>query len=62
MAQTFKVDKRDGESKLVNLGDRTCPCGRWQLNEFPFAHMCDAIYVDRLKPKHFVDDSYRKET
>lgn len=58
--RTFKVDMVNDGRKLVNIGNKTCTCGRWQLNGIPCAHACAAVYSDHRTPEDYVDDYYRK--
>lgn len=57
---TFEVDMVNDSRKLVNIGNKTCTCGRWQLNGIPCAHAYAALYSDHRTPEDYVDDYYCK--
>ncbi|XP_021752534.1 uncharacterized protein LOC110718041 [Chenopodium quinoa] len=46
---------------VVNLGERTCSCFRWELTGIPCAHAWACIIKKRLRLEDFVDDFYSKD-
>lgn len=54
----FEVDHMYDARRIVNLVERTCTCGRWQLNGIPCGHACCAIYLHRQRPDDYLDGYY----
>ncbi|XP_021717466.1 uncharacterized protein LOC110685283 [Chenopodium quinoa] len=46
---------------VVNLGQITCTCFRWELTGIPCAHAWACIIKKRLRPEDFVDSVYSKD-
>lgn len=44
---------------MVNIRDRRCSCGRWQLSGISGPHAVSAIYFARQILEDFVDNCYR---
>ncbi|KAL2927480.1 Dihydrolipoyllysine-residue acetyltransferase component of acetoin cleaving system [Bienertia sinuspersici] len=42
----------------LNMNDRTCMCGGWQITGIPCRHACRVINNNRLEPIHFVSSYY----
>ncbi|CAN1125205.1 hypothetical protein LINPERHAP2_LOCUS2776 [Linum perenne] len=47
---------------VVNLEDRTCACGRWQLCGIPCTHAVSCILFNKEKPEEYVDRCYHVQT
>lgn len=58
----FEVDSCYGSERVVNLINRTCSCGRWQLNGISCPHACVAIFTDQCNPEDFVHTCYWYDT
>jgi hypothetical protein len=54
--QQFEVDHMYDARRLVQLDERTCTCGRWQLSGIPCSHACAAIYMLKEKSEEYVDE------
>ena len=54
----FEVDHMYDARCIVRLDQRTCTCGRWQLNEIPCPHACTAIYMHKQKLEDYLDACY----
>ncbi|XP_059654370.1 uncharacterized protein LOC132301106 [Cornus florida] len=49
-------------SYVVNLGERSCYCGEWQVSGVPYRHACAAITHTRHDFENFCSDFYSKST
>jgi hypothetical protein len=58
----FEVDHSHEPRRIVDLGRRTCGCGRWQLNGIPCPHAISAIYVHQEVPEQYVSEWYWMDT
>ncbi|GLT73388.1 hypothetical protein SLA2020_452510 [Shorea laevis] len=54
----FEVDHIYDARRVVDLGKRTCTCGRWQPNGIPCEHACCAIYLHKHKLEDYLDSCY----
>jgi hypothetical protein len=43
---------------IFRLDQRTCTCGRWQLNVIPCFHAYDAIYIFKQKLEAYLNGYY----
>ena len=50
----FEVDHSHEPRTIVDLGRKTCGCGRWQLNGIPCPHAICTIYFHRQVPEKYV--------
>ena len=57
----FEVDDND-ESYVVNLANRTCHCGSWDLIGIPCKHVVACIVLRKLDANDFVHEAYLVET
>ena len=57
----FEVDD-DEESYVVNLTNKTCLCGSWNLLGIPCKHAMACIVIRKLDPSEFVYEAYLVET
>ncbi|XP_043724216.1 uncharacterized protein LOC122671178 [Telopea speciosissima] len=46
---------------VVNLNQRTCTCGEWDLTGLPCKHAMKAIIYQRVNPEDYCDDFFTKE-
>ncbi|XP_059458358.1 uncharacterized protein LOC132187952 [Corylus avellana] len=58
----FEVNHSHEPRRIVDLGRRTCGCGRWQLNGIPCPHAVSAIYFHRQVPEKYVSQWYFMDT
>jgi len=58
----FEVDSTHEARRVVDLEQRTCGCGRWQLNGIPCPHAIAAIYLNHHKPEQYVSKWYLMDT
>ncbi|XP_057540754.1 uncharacterized protein LOC130818607 [Amaranthus tricolor] len=61
------ASKREGlsnfkESYVVNLTNKTCLCGSWNLLGIPCKHAMACIVIRKLDPSEFVHEAYLVET
>ncbi|KAH7850198.1 hypothetical protein Vadar_029108 [Vaccinium darrowii] len=62
-AGNYIYEVRAGERTfIVDLGNHTCLCRRWDLTGVPCAHVISAIIQDKRQPDLFVHPYYHKET
>ncbi|CAN1762519.1 hypothetical protein LINPERHAP1_LOCUS8409 [Linum perenne] len=47
---------------VVNLGDRTCACGRWQLCGITCTNAISCILFNKKKPEEYMDWCYHVQT
>ncbi|CAN0899567.1 hypothetical protein LINGRAHAP2_LOCUS20347, partial [Linum grandiflorum] len=47
---------------VVDLGERTCTCGRWKLSGIPCTHAVSCILFNKEKPEAYVDPCYHVQT
>jgi hypothetical protein len=59
--KTFEVDLMYGSRFVVDLGNKSCTCRRWDLNGIPSSHAVACIYMDGKSPEEYVDPMYTKE-
>ncbi|CAL1379371.1 unnamed protein product [Linum trigynum] len=57
----FQVRSPRGEF-VVDLLQRTCACGRWQLSGIPCSHAISCILHNKDKPENYVDSCYHMDT
>ena len=57
----FEVDD-DDKSYVVNLTNRTCLCGSWNLIGIPCKHAMACILIRKLDASEFVHEAYLVET
>ncbi|XP_057526227.1 uncharacterized protein LOC130805469 [Amaranthus tricolor] len=57
----FEVDD-DEESYVVNLTNKTCLCGSWNLIGIPCKHVMACIVLRKLDASEFVHEAYLVET
>jgi len=50
----YEVDHSHEPRRVVNLEERTCGCGRWQLNSIPCPHAICAMYRNRRFPEDYI--------
>ena len=54
-----RLEIQDGESYLpVSIQDRTCACGKWQINGIPCKHAVRALRSVNKIPANYVSDWY----
>ncbi|KAB1207710.1 hypothetical protein CJ030_MR7G005498 [Morella rubra] len=58
----FEVDHYFEARRVVDMTEKTCTCGRWQLNGIPCAHAVAAIYFDKQNPEDFIHRCYHMDT
>jgi hypothetical protein len=58
----YEVDHCYDPRRIVDLGKRTCTCGRWQLSGIPCPHACCAIYRNRESLRSYLSSWYLMET
>ncbi|XP_021738189.1 uncharacterized protein LOC110704678 [Chenopodium quinoa] len=51
----------NGDTVLVDIGDRTCTCYHWQLTGIPCVHRFACILDKRVDLEDFVDEYYTKQ-
>ncbi|GMY19683.1 putative Mutator transposable element [Fagus crenata] len=59
--KTFEVDLMYGSRFVVDLGNKSCTCRRWDLSGIPCSHAVACIYMDSKSPEEYVDPIYTKE-
>jgi hypothetical protein len=52
----FEVDHMYDARHLVQLDERMCTYGRWQLSEISCSHVCATIYMHKETPEEYVDE------
>ncbi|KAF7130082.1 hypothetical protein RHSIM_Rhsim10G0192300 [Rhododendron simsii] len=57
----FEVTSAD-KVYVVNIGEHSCTCRRWDLNGIPCIHGCAAIISHKAQPEDYVNDCYSTET
>ncbi|GAA0165464.1 hypothetical protein LIER_39988 [Lithospermum erythrorhizon] len=58
----FEVYHVNGEKQVVDMGNKTCTCRKWQLTGIPCCHVVKGCKYRCQKPKDLVDDYYTKDT
>ena len=59
--KTFEVDLMYGSRFVVDLGNKSCTCRRWDLSGIPCSHAVACIYMDGKSLEEYVDPMYTKE-
>lgn len=55
----FEVHHHIEKRMIVNIRDRSCSCGSWQLSGIPLPHAIATIYFTCQELKTFIDDCYQ---
>ena len=50
---------RDNEKCVVDSGEKTCACRRWDLCGIPCYHAISCIYFAKRIPEDYISDAYR---
>ena len=58
----FEVDHSHEPRRIVNLKQKSCGCGRWQLNGIPCLHACASIYANKEVPERYISEWYLVKT
>ncbi|XP_058186543.1 uncharacterized protein LOC131303610 [Rhododendron vialii] len=57
----FKVTSVD-KTFVVDIGEHTCTCRRWDLTGIPYIHGCAAIIAHKAQPEDYVNEAYTTDT
>ncbi|XP_058180113.1 uncharacterized protein LOC131298654 [Rhododendron vialii] len=57
----FEVTSAD-KVYVVDIGEHSCTCRRWDLNGIPCTHGCTAIISHKAQPEDYVNDCYSTKT
>ncbi|KAG8372627.1 hypothetical protein BUALT_Bualt12G0086300 [Buddleja alternifolia] len=58
----YEIECYDATRCVVDLGNWTCSCTKWELSGIPCKHALSAIHTQRLDPDDFVHPCYHVET
>lgn len=58
----FEVIHWYENSIVVDLGNRSCMCGIWDLIGIPCYHACAVIFSHNKRPEYYVSDYFKLET
>ncbi|XP_028070557.1 uncharacterized protein LOC114273018 [Camellia sinensis] len=58
----YQINYFNGQQFVVDLGDSTCSCRKWDLTGIPCCHAISAIYDKHEQPEDYVAHWYKKET
>lgn len=62
-AQKFHVTMIEGGHEIiVDLGQKTCDCRKWQLIGMPCYHACSCIFFLKQSPLDYMHECYKKKT
>jgi hypothetical protein len=54
----FEIDRSHEPRRIIDLKAKTCGCGWWQLNGFPWGYAICAIYRNRWYAKEYISKWY----
>ena len=57
----FEVDNMHRERFQIDLDERTCSCGKWDLTGIPCSHAAAACVKLNISAHDFVEEWYHKE-
>ena len=58
----FKVNTSNRRRLVMDLVNRSCTCGQWDLTGIPYEHVVTCIYKSKEKLESYVDGCYKKDT
>ena len=58
----YEVSCIHGDKFTVNLDEKTCSCGKWELSGIPCPHAISALVFNQVKPEDYVHECYNIKT
>jgi len=62
MLRKYTVELTNNQKLMVKLGQQTCTCRQWQMQDLPCCHALDVIVKANLCVCHYVHPIYKTAT